>query len=323
MPKITILFCIDNNYAVQTATSISSIIRSNPNQSFNVNIAFFGRDVQKTDMIFKGFCVFPNLSLTIIDLEETLFYSLPTTKQFSKSIYARLVFDKFVDEGIDRILYLDADTIIRGDLRPLWETNLNGAVLGAVRDFFRANPTEIGFVEDQPYFNSGMLLIDRKLWRQRNCEVKVLDLLTKSGQLMSWMDQDALNIVLNGQVKFVGLEYNFQPRCADVKASFLYLSEQTYRSLRKNPVIVHYTTSFKPWNAAFRVHYSNWYFDAQASSELIGEHLLPMPTVQSVADWVIATKTKLRWHFPRVFGWARSVLNPTAAARMYRAGPEL
>ncbi len=323
MLPIHVLFCIDNNYLVQAATSISSILKSNQENTFVIYVAAFARDRIVCDAVFGAVEKANNLILRFVDLDDNLFEGYPTTKYFSKSIYSRLIFDRFLDASINRLIYLDADTITCGDLLPLWKTDLEGAVLGVARDFFHASPGEIGFADNEPYFNSGMLLIDTQLWRNQDCGAKVLRLIAECGDKLTWMDQDALNIVMRGTVKLIDLKWNYQPRCADVPSAFLQLNEADYRTMRKYPTIIHYTTSFKPWNAAFRVHYSEQYFAAQCASGIPLALQKLTPHAANLSDRILAAKTWLRWRFPRSFTWFRSTLLPTAAAQMYRASSDV
>ena len=145
------------------------------------------------------------------------------------------------------------------------------------------------------------------------------------------MDQDALNLVLRGHVRFVGLEWNFQPRCADVPAAFLGLEPAAYARLRASPRIIHYTTSEKPWNAGHRIHYSDRYCrvaQAVAGGVPAGAlaEALPVAPPRGLRDRLVRTalreKTRLRWHFPRAFRFLRRRLRPEAAALMYRARAE-
>jgi lipopolysaccharide biosynthesis glycosyltransferase len=317
--RISVLSCIDDNYIRQAVIAMNSLLRSTPGP-IDIHLAMFDRDVERSSRAFEPMLARrPDCSLTFHDLDGSIFDGLPVTKAISKSTYTRLVFDRFLDPAIRRVLYLDVDIVVCGDLRPLWTTDLGGAVMGAVRDPFRSEPGEIGFAQDEPYYNAGILLIDREAWRQADAEVRLMDLLFKQGTSLTWMDQDALNLVLRGRIKPLSLAWNYQPRCADVPPEFLGLTEVEYRRLRQCPRIVHYTTSHKPWNEAFRVHYSDLFFAAQEAAAL-PDPLRPRRP-RGAAEAALAVKTALRWRFPGAFRAVRRVLKPREAARMYRAGP--
>ena len=320
LSPIYILFCVDNRYLRQAGVALASILEANPRTPIAVTIAALNRDQARSDVIFGPLLARnPDCRLTFRDLAPDLFVGLPVTEHFSQSIYARIVFDRFLDPRCERVLYLDADTVVRADLRPLWATPLDGAILAAARDPFRLDPEAIGFGPDEPYFNSGVLLIDRARWRAEDCERRVLDYLAKEGRRLPWIDQDALNVILRGQVRFIGLEWNYQPRCADVPPAFLGLNDTEYAALRAWPKLVHYTTSLKPWNAAYQVHYSRLFLTAAARAGLAFD--LKPTRARTLGQRRLQAQTWLRWHFPRAFRAIRGLLRPKAAALMYRAGP--
>ena len=330
---ICLLLCVDDRYLAQAAVALASILESNFGTAFAVTLAAFDRDAARSEALFAPLLArHPACQLVYRDLDDTaLFDGLPVTPRFSRSIYTRILFDRFVDEAHDRVLYLDADVVACADLRPLWNTSLDGRAVAAVRDHFRLDLDDIGFSPDEPYFNSGMLLIDRQAWREGGFERRVLAVLAESGHQLPWTDQDALNLVLRGHVRFVGLEWNFQPRCADVPAAFLGLEPAAYARLRASPRIIHYTTSEKPWNAGHRIHYSDRYrrvAQAVAGGVPAGAlaDALPVAPTRGLRDRLVRTalreKTRLRWHFPRAFRFLRRRLRPEAAALMYRARAE-
>ncbi|WP_336489085.1 glycosyltransferase family 8 protein [Methylobacterium nigriterrae] len=317
---IRVLYCLDNNYLRQLGISLASMLRSNPASRFEVHIAMLARDRVLSNRVMDAVtAAFGNVRIAYHDLDETLFDAFPVTQSISKSTYIRIILGRFVPRDCERILYLDADTIVRADVRPLWRTPLDGAVLAAVRDHFSLDAEAISFAPDEPYFNAGVLLIDMNRWRALDIEGRVLAYLGEHANRLPWMDQDALNAVLRGHVRYVGLEWNFQPRCADVPAEFLGLDEATYARLRAHPSLVHYTTSFKPWNAAHRVHYSGLFYEAARLLPSSPDLVPQPPGAGRFRDRLMGLKTTLRWHFPRAFRRIRQILKPSEAALMYRA----
>ncbi|WP_342152720.1 glycosyltransferase family 8 protein [Methylorubrum sp. SB2] len=313
---ICLLLCIDAAYLRQAGITLASILESNPGKPIDVTLVGSGLTPAQVDSVFAPLGArHPALRLHFREMDPAALPDLPVTRQFSSSIYTRILLDRFIDRSHERVLYLDADTVVSADLTPLWNADLNGAVLGAVRDPFRLDLDAIGFAPDEPYFNSGVLLIDMERWRALDCEARVLDVLVREAHRLPWMDQDALNLALRGQVHFLSPRWNFQPRCADVPAGFLGLSEAEYAALRANPSIVHYTTSHKPWNAGFRVHYSRAFFSVARRAGLGMAPARP----RTLSDRLLQAKTWLRWHFPGPFRTLRRIAKPEAAALMYGA----
>jgi hypothetical protein len=91
---------------------------------------------------------------------------------------------------------------IRRDLTPLLTTDLDGAPLGAVRDYAidtTAHPwAQIeGGTQARPYLNAGVLVIDVPLWRRTGLGDRALRYVEDHGESPSWDDQRALNAVID------------------------------------------------------------------------------------------------------------------------------
>jgi lipopolysaccharide biosynthesis glycosyltransferase len=142
---------------------------------------------------------------------------------------------------VERILYLDADTLVRRNFRPLWEADLQGKPLGAVVDV--GHP--MGWDKDhkQPYFNAGVLLLDLAKARERLPELKALSLGHENAK---YRDQDALNAHFTGNNWVpLGLEWNAQglgtyARYPSPERDILPLEAM------EDPSIVHFTGPVNP-----------------------------------------------------------------------------
>jgi lipopolysaccharide biosynthesis glycosyltransferase len=161
-------------------------------------------------------------------------------------MYSRLLLPDILSEQEGRILYLDSDMLVLGDLRPLFALPLDGCVIGAVRD--PAKPHNIakrnraiGNAEDAPYLNSGTLLIDIKKWKQDNVGTRCFEYLKSPGR-KEFPDQDALNVVLAGKWKQIDRRWNF------TEGENRLFSEEHFRQA----YIIHFTGK-KP-NLAHCVH---------------------------------------------------------------------
>lgn len=175
----------------------------------------------------------------------------PVNQQFPKSIYYRLLLPELFPNE-DKLLYLDSDTIVNDSLESLWKTNIDGFACGCVMDFASGNivvRNRVGLNTCDIYFNSGVLLINLKYWKENNLKELLFDYLGKQNATCLYPDQDALNAVLKGKVKYLDLRYN-------VQSGFFYeyskiLFERKYwescLSACHNPVIIHFTTPDKPW----------------------------------------------------------------------------
>ena len=99
----------------------------------------------------------------------------------------------------DRALYLDSDMIVTQDLSELFELDMQGYPLAAVEDL----PT----TSDK--FNSGLLLIDNKKWREEDVVNQLFDL-TAQHHHEVYGDQGILNLAFRDNWYRLPLTYNLQ-----------------------------------------------------------------------------------------------------------------
>lgn len=150
---------------------------------------------------------------------------LPTMGRISRVMWFRVFLPELLPD-VARVLYLDCDTLVADDLRPLLDTNLGDAWLGAVANVFEPDmaqhPRQLGLTGPQPYFNSGVLLMDLDAWRREACTRRILDLARDPHSGLVWPDQDALNRVFAGHWQKLHPRWNCQnslyffPQAADV-----------------------------------------------------------------------------------------------------------
>jgi lipopolysaccharide biosynthesis glycosyltransferase len=132
---------------------------------------------------------------------------LKTTSNWSRVAYARLFLPALMPADRGNLLYLDADTMIKGSLRPLQEMDLSGKVIAALGGPSKHN-LPIGRAQDAFYFNSGVVLLNLKEWQRQELTIKALELL--KSQPFGFPDQDVLNLVAEGQTVALEPKWNFQ-----------------------------------------------------------------------------------------------------------------
>jgi lipopolysaccharide biosynthesis glycosyltransferase len=106
---------------------------------------------------------------------------------------------------IERVIYLDADILVRGDIKPLWDVDLCGKPLAAVQDV--GYPLGHEEIERGPYFNAGVLLMDLTQIRKGTEELERIATKMKDSK---YRDQDVLNVYFKDQWAYLRLEWNAQ-----------------------------------------------------------------------------------------------------------------
>ena len=115
-----------------------------------------------------------------------------------------------------RLVYLDADTIVTGSLEGLFSTECSIKTVGMVYDTLaNHHKYAIGLSEEDGYFNSGVILYDVKKWIDGDFTGKIIDHVKNVRAQYPSPDQDLINVVLRGEITVLPFRYNYQPHLKD------------------------------------------------------------------------------------------------------------
>ena len=163
-------------------------------------------------------------------------FHLPNAILSYAAFFRYFIADEVIE---DRVLYLASDTIVNAKLDDLFYLDLQGYAIAAVQDFDQS-----GWLTT---FNSGVMVIDAKKWRENRLTQSLLELTAQHHEHV-YGDQGILNMHFGDQWLHLDKEYNFMVGLDQ----FLHLSGngEWYQSNyygNCEPKIIHYTTEFKPW----------------------------------------------------------------------------
>jgi len=167
---------------------------------------------------------------------------LPVSKRFPAIVYTRLLLDRFLPETVERFIYLDCDTLVRRPIEELYDTDLKGAPIAAVADPYhdglklgrdlKTNKTP--FDPADPYFNSGVLLVDRKAFAAADIVGRIEEMGRDGLLAQLYFDQDVLNYIF--REKWLPLNWRFN----------VMMPRPAHETM--GPAILHYTMFRHPWN---------------------------------------------------------------------------
>ncbi|MGC3874655.1 glycosyltransferase family 8 protein [Halomonas sp. GXIMD04776] len=246
---IDVVFCADETYARYGAVAMASAIAncSTPHQ-LHFHWLTTGLSNETHAGLYK-LAEDAGARIDILELDETVSNGLELGR-FGAASLLRLTMHHYLPKTIEKLVYLDCDVLVLGDLAELWSMPLDGCIAGAVMDL--CNPRNLATrngVED--YFNSGILLVDLDKWAIRNVDEQALTYINEKKDTLKLIDQDALNHVLAKDWKRLPMAWNFQPTAyAAQEKGYHHL--QPYSSELKEaverPKIVHFIGSTKPWH---------------------------------------------------------------------------
>ena len=250
--KTSIVYTIDHNFIEHFCVSLTSLLESNPSlfdRYFVITNDPLNNKFKKTANYFKSKY---SIEVEILFLNANEIETLKLSKRdhVTKATYLRLMMAEIIPDEIDRILYLDADTIVLGNLEKLCKTTINKKYLLAVRESHYSKhmspPNKLlsqKLVGDE-YFNAGVMLINLKKWREHSVSRKLIMTGKKYDDYLVYWDQDVLNIFFNNKSGDLAKEYN---------------AFSLTRKISPEPAIIHFTGEVKPWHLFSRHPYKNNY----------------------------------------------------------------
>lgn len=254
---MNILYTFNDRFVPQVAAAITSVCENNKEEN-DITFYLFVLEVSNENkeqmeryiQSYQRNTVFIELQ----NLQDYFDFEIDTTG-WNPIVLARLLLDKLLPENIDRILYLDGDTIVRGSLHNMYHIDMKDHVIAAGLEptYSREHKKDID-MENFPYYNAGVLLIDLNNWRNQKTGEQILDFYGKhNGKLFS-NDQDAINGTLKGQILTLEPKYNYFNVFDQYSYSFLnslcdypYVDKTAFQESKNNPVIIHYLGEERPW----------------------------------------------------------------------------
>jgi lipopolysaccharide biosynthesis glycosyltransferase len=194
-------------------------------------------------------------------IEESHLYceahNITVNRYISFSCYYRLLIPELLHKDFKKVIYLDCDLVVRGDLEQLWQIDLEENYVLAAQDMWirsvssprgLLNYQELGIPPDSKYFNSGVLVINLEKWRINKISTKAMQYLKQNLKYIRYHDQDVLNALLVSRWGELDPRWNCQHTirgCLSWRESPF--SEEVYNNLIHDPYIIHYVTELKPW----------------------------------------------------------------------------
>ena len=252
-----VVLASDRNYLHLVSTCVVSLFETNPDEKLHIHLLSNGIDVVDLGAlktIVEGYrgqlSVYP-----IENLRERLTVDVPST--ISVTSYARLFAGSILPENLDKVLYIDCDTMFNGDIRQLFDMDLADNLVGGVLDplISRTYKKEIKIPMDEPYINAGVLIIPLKQWRSERMEQRFVDYLVANGGNVHHHDQGIINAVCRGRKKILSPQFNVMsnslcyPWKELYKINTPFYNQEEYKKGISCPAIIHFTGAIygRPW----------------------------------------------------------------------------
>ena len=268
-----VVWSTDERFVKPTLVSILSLLE---HASGGIAVHVMGHRLSGAalDLLRRVEDAYPGTTFEHIPIEDGMIHADDwPADRWSPVIMARLLLPRFFDAG--RVLHIDGDTLVLDDVAPLFDLSMGDKLIAAARD---SRTMEIQMWRDADtddlardtakvmngypatdYFNSGVILLDCGEVIRSGLDVEMVRLM-EVGSTCPFPDQDVLNIIFKGRVKFVGQEWNthiltyVDPKTQQIEWHSL------RRYLTRSPQILHFTgLGPKPWKPVVRNYFENPY----------------------------------------------------------------
>ena len=307
-PVIPVVFASDNNYVPMVTTTIYSMLK-NASDAYRYDIVVLHEGIewenQEKMKTFLG--QFENAGLQFCDVSRFVDqYELTTNNpHISNETYYRFLIQELLPY-YSKVLYLDSDLIVKGDVSELFSVDLGDNLLAAVRDVdycgnlnmkdgirMRYTKEVLGMHQPYDYFQAGVLVLNTKAMRKLHPMEKWLEFASDDRYIYN--DQDILNVHCQGRVKYLDYDWNVMTDCyGRIGRIFSFAPAaifDAFNDSRNHEKIVHYAGAQKPWKVMGSDRFDLYWeyaketpFYVQLSSMLHAEVVKPMIAEQAAID---------------------------------------
>lgn len=264
--NLPILLCSSNFYVPYLSCELASIME-NASSRYNYDVLILTSDITKRnqELLKRDLSRFDNMHIRFLDVSQYVYkLNLHGFAHIAKETYYRLLVPELLSK-YDKVVYLDGDVIVKGDISQFYETDLGDNLLAAVIDADHAGEYQGAVPVVKPFCDAKLKLKDPFSYFQAGVLVFNIDQLRasfKPGELIRFAsehqdfiygDQDILNALCKGRVKYVDMAWNVEHDCGGFRVNKIIRQAPVriydkYMESRKNPKIVHYAGFEKPWD---------------------------------------------------------------------------
>lgn len=300
---LNVVYCGDNGYAPYVGISMISCIENNISDFHGITFHIVEEQITGENK---------NILKEIVNSYDNCyikFYPFICPVNIPKSTYppigyATIFLADILD--VDKVIYIDGDTLILNSFKELMLMDLESYYAAGVLD---PSPSigrrELGFLDEDNYFNAGFILFNLKKIREENIQEKFL---IEAIKPYKCHDQDIINVVLKNKICTVPIKYNFFGHFLELDYEEViqicslnknFYSEEDVLNSKNNIVCTHFLNLFHdvPWKDPTNPMFDEFekYFKKTPFSR--GEVFVP----SSYPTWKIILHKLLRNIPPKIY----------------------
>ena len=263
---VNIVLAADDNYVPYLGAMLYSLgFNAGATRPYDMVVLTDSISAANQEKLIRMMAAFKKrISLRFLDMGSLVecFSGIRFYGHFRVQTYYRLFMQELFPQW-DKVLYLDSDMVVDADVAPLFDTDVAGVLLAAVRDADTAgiyNGFEpgrkaymdqvLGLDDPYAYFQAGMLVCNLAEFRRRIRVGDMIDYACTHDLLL--FDQDVLNVFCQGAVRYVDARWNVMMdwqgiRITDIISRAPEDLQLYYFEGRRHPAVIHFAGPEKPW----------------------------------------------------------------------------
>lgn len=310
MRRSIALIC-DDNYVMPTIVTIQSIIESYiGHYDIDIYICTYGLSQSNCDFFSKLSTKRFGIKI-IVCSSEIIQKNIGNINQKTHVTPSSLI--KFelpnILPNVDKLLYLDSDIIVKGNIEELFDIDISDYYLAASPEIWkyldRYWAREDYKLEYSYYFNSGVLLYNMEKMRSDSIPGKLWQRKIENSKDISkkTMDQDTLNDICASCTLILPIVWNLNTAFTNSKVinigmlnRILKTEYQSHKELVEDARILHYVgKEDKPWNYSSANCVEYW--DKVYNKTDLASHILVRDSLRhSLAQYISIIKDQYKRH---------------------------
>ena len=246
---INLLVTLNSNYIPPLTVMLRSLMLADPAEEFTVFVAH--SSLTASDIAAVEAAVdLSRTKICPIEIDPQLMNDAPVLKRITKETYYRLLATDYLPQELDRVLYIDPDTLIIKSIKDFYNIDFGGcAIAGATHVFGPVklfNLVRLGLPASAKYLNAGILMMNLELMRKSYSVQDIFEFIRKNTKKLMLGDQDVINALYGTRaIELSSVEYN-----CDEKICFY--KQLKLDDVRRRTVIIHYNGKHKPWKPKYK-----------------------------------------------------------------------
>lgn len=258
---IHIVFCINDVYAQYIRVTIKSIIENHHNCDIYIHVLTDYISNSNREILYEIVRNLYHVSLHIYEVDDTPICGLKNG-HWTKYTWYRLLIPNTLPNKIERVLYLDADTLVVSDLNNIFSINMDEKSIAAVEDIHSTDKdvyNRLRYDSSKKYICAGVMLMNLDYWRKNQLSEKMVNWAKQNSNIIVAPDQDTINYICRDTKILLPLRFNI---FNTFFINNIYLQDSYLLQIKyclTEPVIIHYA-GYVPWikDEPQHVFYNEW-----------------------------------------------------------------